>query len=158
VAAVLNDFFRIVVAQVDKREGLINKFQGDAALAVFGAPLPLADHATAALATARALSADLTALPVDFGIGVTAGSVFAGNIGGESRYEYTVIGDPVNEAARLADVAKALPARTATSEAALEAADPSERSRWRSHGTVLLRGRREVTQVWLPSPDNGEHD
>ena len=52
VAAVLNDFFRIVVAEVDKRNGLINKFQGDAALAVFGAPLRIDDPASAALANA----------------------------------------------------------------------------------------------------------
>ena len=44
---------------------------------------------------------------VDFGIGVSAGPVFAGNIGAENRYEYTVVGDAVNEAARLADFAKA---------------------------------------------------
>ncbi|MDY6999931.1 MAG: adenylate/guanylate cyclase domain-containing protein, partial [Actinomycetota bacterium] len=53
VAEVLNDFFRIVVAQVDARHGLVNKFQGDAALVVFGAPLSVAEPASAALATAR---------------------------------------------------------------------------------------------------------
>jgi len=90
VAAVLNDFFRIVVAEVDKRNGLINKFQGDAALAVFGAPLRIDDPASAALATARALGDELRRLLVDFGIGVSAGPVFAGNIGAENRYEYTV--------------------------------------------------------------------
>ncbi len=89
----LNDFFQIVVAAVDERHGLINKFQGDAALAVFGAPLRIADPASAALSTARALAAELRRLPVDFGIGVSAGPVFAGNIGAENRYEYTVVGD-----------------------------------------------------------------
>jgi hypothetical protein len=63
VAAVLNDFFRIVVAHVDKRNGLINKFQGDAALAVFGAPLRIDDPASAVLTTARALGAELRRLP-----------------------------------------------------------------------------------------------
>ncbi len=56
-----------------QRNGLINKFQGDAALAVFGAPLRIDDPASAALATARALGAELRRLPVDFGIGVSAG-------------------------------------------------------------------------------------
>ena len=55
VAQVLNDFFRIVVSAVDDHHGLINKFQGDAALAVFGAPLALDGAASAALATARTL-------------------------------------------------------------------------------------------------------
>ena len=112
VAEVLNDFFRIVVGEVDKRNGLVNKFQGDAALAVFGAPLHIDDPASAALATARALRDELRRLPVDFGIGVSAGPVFAGNIGAESRYEYTVVGDAVNEAARLADLAKESDERT----------------------------------------------
>ena len=108
VAEILNDFFRIVVGAVDDRQGLINKFQGDAALAVFGAPLRIEAPASAALATARALAAQLRKLlpTVDFGVGVSVGSVFAGNVGAEHRYEYTVIGDPVNEAARLADYAK----------------------------------------------------
>jgi len=110
VAEVLNDFFRIVVSNVDQRQGLINKFQGDAVLAVFGAPLPADNPASSALATARALGSHLRRLPVvDFGIGVSAGAVFAGNIGAENRYEYPVIGDPVNEAARLADFAKTSP-------------------------------------------------
>jgi adenylate cyclase len=100
VAEILNDFFRIVVAAVDNRHGLINKFQGDAALAIFGAPLRADDPASAALATARALGEALRRLPVDFGIGVSAGPVFAGTIGAENRYEYTVVGDAVNEAAR----------------------------------------------------------
>ena len=103
VAEVLNDFFEIVVAAVDESPGLVNKFQGDAALAVFGAPLRIDDPASAALSTARILARQLHKLPVDFGIGVSAGPVFAGNIGARNRYEYTVVGDAVNEAARLAD-------------------------------------------------------
>ena len=126
VAEVLNDFFRIVVAAVDEREGLINKFEGDAALVVFGAPLHTDNAASSALATARELSNKLHELPmVDFGIGVSAGQVFAGNVGAENRYEYTVIGDPVNEAARLADLAKTSEGRVLCSAAAVDRADAS---------------------------------
>lgn len=121
VAEVLNDFFRIVVGAVDDQHGLINKFQGDAALAVFGAPLPTRGAASAALVTARTLRSHLRRLPVvDFGIGVSAGPVFAGNVGAENRYEYTVIGDAVNEAARLADLAKTLDRRVVCSAAAID--------------------------------------
>ncbi|MBP1821508.1 adenylate/guanylate cyclase domain-containing protein [Mycobacterium sp. OAE908] len=150
VAAVLNDFFRIVVAQVDKREGLINKFQGDAALAVFGAPLHIDDPATAALATARALAEELRLLLVDFGIGVSAGPVFAGNIGAENRYEYTVVGDAVNEAARLADRAKDFESRVLCSSAAIERADQAEQRCWKLQGSEMLRGRSELTQISVP--------
>jgi class 3 adenylate cyclase len=150
VAAVLNDFFRIVVAQVDKRSGLVNKFQGDAVLAVFGAPLHVDDPASAALATARALGDELRRLSVDFGIGVSAGPVFAGNIGAENRYEYTVVGDAVNEAARLADRAKDFEGRVLCSAAAIDRATESERRCWGVQGPEMLRGRSTLTQIWAP--------
>jgi len=150
VATVLNEFFQIVVAAVDARQGLINKFQGDAALAVFGAPLRIDDPASAALATARALGAELRRLRVDFGIGVSAGPVFAGNIGAENRYEYTVVGDAVNEAARLADRAKDFDTRVLCSAAAIERADEAERRCWGVQGSEMLRGRSRLTQISAP--------
>jgi class 3 adenylate cyclase len=154
VAQVLNDFFRIVVSAVDDHHGLINKFQGDAALAVFGAPLALDGAASAALATARRLRDQLRRLPmVDFGIGVSAGPVFAGNIGAEKRYEYTVVGDAVNEAARLADFAKTLDQRIGCSAAAIERADVAERRCWAPCGEAVLRGRDEPTHIWAPSSE-----
>ena len=150
VADVLNDFFQIVVAAVDERQGLINKFQGDAALAVFGAPLRVDDPASAALATARALGAELRCLPVDFGIGVSAGPVFAGNIGAENRYEYTVVGDAVNEAARLADRAKDFDGRVLCSASAIERANKVERGCWAPQGDEVLRGRSALTHISAP--------
>ena len=152
VAEVLNDFFRIVVDAVDEHNGLINKFAGDAALAVFGAPLRTAEPASAALATARALGTQLRRLPVvDFGIGVSAGRVFAGNVGAENRYEYTVIGDAVNEAARLADLAKTADRRILCSAAAIDRADDAERAHWAECYSTVLRGRSEATHVSAPA-------
>jgi class 3 adenylate cyclase len=153
-AEVLNAFFGIVVAAVDEHGGLINKFQGDAALAIYGAPLRSASAATDALATARALRIALQQLPVvDFGIGVSAGSVFAGNIGAENRYEYTVIGDPVNEAARLADLAKKEPGRTLAAYRAVVLSDSGERAHWQQSGVRMLRGRSKLTSAWVPAAD-----
>jgi adenylate cyclase len=152
VAEVLNDFFRIVVNAVDEHHGLINKFAGDAALAVFGVPLPTDDPASAALATARALGSELRRLPVvDFGIGVSAGRVFAGNVGAENRYEYTVVGDPVNEAARLADLAKTADRRILCSAAAIDRAGDDERAHWSERYSTVLRGRSEATHVSAPA-------
>ncbi len=151
VAEILNDFFRIVVNAVDEHHGLINKFAGDAALAVFGAPLATSEPASAALATARALGTQLRWLPVDFGIGVSAGRVFAGNIGSENRYEYTVIGDAVNEASRLADLAKTADRRILCSAAAIERAEKAERAHWAERYSTVLRGRSEATHVSAPA-------
>jgi adenylate cyclase len=150
VADVLNDFFRIVVAAVDAHGGLINKFQGDAALAVFGVPLAVPNPADAALLTARTLATELRGTPVDSGIGVSAGPVFAGNIGAENRYEFTVIGDAVNEAARLADQAKSAAGRALCSGAAVADAEAHEQQHWVSRGEVLLRGRLQPTAIFAP--------
>ncbi len=152
VAELLNDFFRIVVNAVDEHYGLVNKFAGDAALAIFGAPLPTNQPSSAALATARALRAQLRDLPaIDFGIGVSAGQVFAGNVGAENRYEYTVIGDAVNEAARLADLAKTSDHRILCSAAAVDGADAAERERWKKCFSTVLRGRSQATRVLVPA-------
>ena len=137
---------------VDEFQGLINKFEGDAALVIFGAPLRANEPAAAALGTARALGDKLRLLPmVDFGIGVSAGRVFAGNIGAENRYEYTVIGDAVNEAARLADLAKTSERRILVSGAAIDRAERTERKRWDECYSTVLRGRSEPTHVWTPA-------
>jgi class 3 adenylate cyclase len=155
VAEILNDFFRIVVAAVHHRHGLINKFEGDAVLAVFGAPIEIDEPVSAALATARGLGPELRKLPlVDFGIGVTAGAVFAGNIGAENRYEYTVIGDAVNEAARLADHAKQWGSRILASGSALARARAEEREHWAMRGSASLRGRSAVTELAEPLLDD----
>lgn len=151
VAEILNDFFRIVVDAVDEHHGLVNKFAGDAALAVFGVPVPTTEPASAALATARELGTQLRQLPVDFGIGVSAGRVFAGNVGAENRYEYTVIGDAVNEAARLADLAKTSDRRILCTVAAVERADESEGTHWAERYSTVLRGRSEATHISAPA-------
>jgi adenylate cyclase len=155
VVSVLNSFFGEVVDVVEGQRGWINKFEGDAALAVFGAPNAMDDAAAAALAAARTLADRLDALepPATAGIAVSAGAAVAGNIGDARRYEYTVIGDPVNEAARLCDVAKGLPGRVAASDAAIRrAADgaTAEDAHWVEVDVVRLRGRHRATHVYAP--------
>lgn len=113
VIALLNEFFGIVTDSTKKHDGLINKFGGDSSLAVFGAPIPkplqysLEQAIKAALeiqegmALFNAYRVDRKQPPLRFGIGINSGEVVAGNIGTVDRFEYTVIGDVVNVAARL---------------------------------------------------------
>jgi adenylate cyclase len=149
VLGLLNRFFGVVVEVVSGHDGWINKFEGDAALCVFGAPLELDDAAGCALAAGRELCERLhdEVGELDFGIGVSAGKVVAGNVGAEERFEYTVIGDPVNEAARLTELAKSRDGRLIASEAVLRAAADDEAGRWELDGAVQLRGRRDETRV-----------
>ncbi|GAB10213.1 adenylate cyclase [Gordonia araii NBRC 100433] len=147
--SILNRFFGVIVDAVEEHQGLVNKFEGDAVLAIFGAPMHLPDPAGAALATARAIA---EALPVevpelDAGIGVGFGPAVAGNVGAIERFEYTVIGDPVNESARLSELAKRDPRRPLASEVAVSAASPAEAAHWETLDAEVLRGRTEPTVV-----------
>ncbi len=153
VVARLNRFFAEVVDVVEGHGGWINKFEGDAALAVFGAPTDHDDAAGAALATARALAdrLDHGEVAIRAGIGVSAGEAVAGHVGVARRYEYTVIGDPVNEAARHCDVAKVIPEGVAASGAALARADAVEAGRWTVTGSRRLRGREADTEIGVPT-------
>ena len=78
---------------------------------------------------------------------MSAGLAVAGNVGAEERFEYTVIGDPVNEAARLCELAKRRPERVLASEAALHRAAGDERERWALGEEVELRGRVAPTRL-----------
>jgi adenylate cyclase len=145
----LNRFFEVVVEEVERNGGLLNKFEGDAALCVFGAPVELDDPDTAALRTARAIRDRVVEMgELDVGIGVAAGRVIAGQIGAASRLEYTIIGDAVNEAARLTELAKRVDGRILASERTVEAATPAERQHWIKGRVLRLRGREAPTHTY----------
>jgi adenylate cyclase len=159
VVATLNAFFGAVVRVVGAEGGWVNKFEGDGALCVFGAPTDQPDGAARALRAARVLRGELEALSLlrpglDAGIGVSSGLAVAGNVGAEERYEYTVIGDPVNEASRLSDEAKNRPGRVLCSEAAVRVAG-DEADHWQPAGSLALRGRSGRTVVFEPAAAQG---
>jgi class 3 adenylate cyclase len=117
--SLLNRYMSRMVDVVITNGGIVNKFGGDSLLAVFGTPLnPAEDHAARAVKTALAMQTALQdfnagqaqsgAVTLTIGIGIATGAVVAGNIGGEGRIEYTVIGDTVNLASRLQSLTKEL--------------------------------------------------
>jgi adenylate cyclase len=150
VVELLNGFFQLVVETTAKHGGFVNKFEGDGAVCVFGAPVELDGFAGAALAAARELRTRLDeSSPVDAAIGVSCGVAVAGNVGAEERYEYTVIGDPVNEASRLCELAKNHSGRILASSSIVEQAG-AEARHWVIDGEVKLRGRVEPTRLAFP--------
>ncbi len=156
VLEVLNAFFSTVVRVVDNNGGWVNKFEGDAALCVFGAPEDNPDSASAALRSARELQLELRrdVSVIRAAIGVTYGLAVAGHVGTEDRFEYTVLGDPVNEAARLAELAKNYEMLTLASGAAIKMSSvgtgSDEAQNWLGAGSVVLRGRSQPTELLQP--------
>jgi adenylate cyclase len=149
VVELLNRFFAVIVEEVDRNGGLVNKFEGDAALAVFGTPVALECPEDATLSATRAivrrLRQEVPETPAR--IGVASGTVVAGNVGAKERFEYTVIGEPVNEAARLAELARSEPGRALASALTVAAASEREQRFWRLGRPVRLRGYDERVEV-----------
>jgi adenylate cyclase len=152
VVDLLNRFFAVIVEEVDRHHGFVNKFEGDAALAVFGAPNHLDNPEGEALAAGRAIARRIRAEVPECvaGIGVASGTAVAGNVGAKERFEYTVIGEPVNEAARLCELSKDTPGHLLASSDTVSNADESERAHWTLGETVTLRGHDEPTRLALP--------
>src|SRR6201991_142764 len=152
VVDLLNRFFAVIVEEVDRHHGFVNKFEGDAALAVFGAPNHLDNPEDHALAAGRAIARRIRdEVPeCEAGIGVASGVAVAGNVGAKERFEYTVIGEPVNEAARLCELAKSTPTHLLASSDTVQNASENESGCWTLGETVTLRGHDEPTRLAEP--------
>lgn len=116
VVSMLNEYFETMVESVFHCEGTLDKFIGDALMAVFGAPLPLSNHAWSGVKSALDMRQRLVVFNRDrrekgqpelrIGIGLSSGEVVSGNIGSQRKMDYTVIGDGVNLSARLESITK----------------------------------------------------
>ena len=124
--ALLNEYFTLMVDCIQREDGMLDKFIGDAIMAAFGIPVGHEDDTDRAVRTAIAMMRELSLwnrqrvaegkLPVDIGIGLNTDNVVSGNIGSKKRMDYTIIGDGVNLAARLESACKQYGAHILISE------------------------------------------
>jgi adenylate cyclase len=148
----LNALFDAIVPCVVEHGGHANKFVGDGLLAVFGAPDRLPDHADRALAAAVAMARHVHEIfggDLRIGIGANSGTVIAGSIGGGSRYEFTVIGDPVNVAARVEEATRATGDEILVTEDLRSRLRSSEHD-WIERCDVELKGKAEPVTLYAP--------
>lgn len=149
----LNVYFADVTSVISEHNGIINKFMGDAVLAIFGLESqgnPVEDAVNAALIIVG--HSGNMCMPNDVhaetGVGIDFGAVIAGTIGSDERYEYTIIGDAVNKASRLEGLSKRLDYSVILSEDAYARLSTSARQTFYDLGSHKVRGRNEPVNVY----------
>ncbi len=158
----LNAYFGYIAPAITAHNGVINKFIGDAVMAVYAPQLGSSDYAADAVRSAAAMRAALAEFnasgaapfPVEFGVGIHSGRLVAGNIGTYSRLEYTFIGDTVNVAARLEAKTKDFGTDVVISGAAAARARGSLGGAFSFEplGRVPLKGKAEPLELFKLAP------
>jgi len=166
IVHLLNEYLTAMVAIVFRHQGTVDKFVGDAVMALFGAPLDDAQHADHACAAALEMLDELAALNarwaeqgrprIDIGIGINTGPMIAGNIGSDQIMSYTVIGDAVNLGARLESLNKDYGTRIIISDATR--ARLTGRFDVRPLGDVVVKGKRQAVAAYELVGRSGAHE
>jgi len=164
IVDLLNDYLTRVTDSVIKHGGHVNKFVGDEAMAVFGAPVANPDHAQAAVRAALEIQDEISELnrqkktkgmKIGIGVGINSGEMLSGNLGSQKRMEYTVIGDNVNIASRLTKVAKA--GEILISKKTFDAIENKDGElRFEEKGRAPVKGRRAQVTIYSVTRSKGE--
>ncbi len=154
--ALLNEYFTMMVECIQREGGMLDKFIGDAIMAVFGTPLAHADDPDRAVRAAISMMRELQLFnrergrrgqkPVDIGIGLNTDQVVSGNIGSPKRMDYTVIGDGVNLASRLESACKLYGAHILISQHTLQQTRGTYRTR--EIDAVIVKGKTEPVRIY----------
>ncbi|MDY6781936.1 MAG: GAF domain-containing protein [Cyanobacteriota bacterium] len=158
VVALLNRYFETMVEAVFDHQGTLDKFIGDALMAVFGAPLSLDNHAWMAVKTALDMRRRLVEFnrrgrrvhqpEIRFGIGISSGDVVSGNIGSKKRMDYTAIGDSVNLSSRLESLTKEYGCDIVLSEFTYMACEERDRLLVRELDKTRVKGKMQAVGIY----------
>jgi len=169
----LNQYFTLMVDEVFRHKGVLDKYMGDALMAFFGAPLAQPDHAARACRAALAMRDELVRLnegwhrygklpphlTLGIGIGLNSGEMSVGNVGSEVVFGYTVIGDNVNLGSRLESLNKDHRTRIIISDATRT--ELTGAYQLRPLGDVVVKGKTRavaIFEVVVPSPIPALHE
>jgi adenylate cyclase len=153
----LNRYLTVMTSIIEKHSGVVDKYMGDAIMALFGAPVKRVDDAQNAISCALEMCQQLVLINEEFsreglplltmGIGINTGETVAGNMGSESRHNYTVIGDSVNLSSRLEGLTKVYGVPVIVSDSTRSSCPEFI---YRELDRVQVKGRREPLTIYQP--------
>jgi adenylate cyclase len=156
--AMLNEYLSLMVELIEQNDGILDKYIGDAIMALFGAPFPSTNDATHAVLTAWAMLESVDLLnktrvargeaKIHIGLGINTGEVIVGNIGSERRMDYTVIGDAVNLAARLESATKQYSSKLLISEFTFKKLSVTLTKKFRNVDLLRVKGKTQPVTIY----------
>jgi adenylate cyclase len=156
LSTLLNDYFSLLTGIITAHHGMVDKYIGDAIMAVWGTPLDDPRHPENAVRAALAINAAVTGQsdrlrlagkPISIGIGINTGKASAGNFGSKDRFAYTVLGDTVNLTARLEQLTRYYQVKIIAAESTIAAAGEIPH---RTIDTVTVKGRAQPVRLFEP--------
>jgi adenylate cyclase len=158
LSSLLNEYFTPMTNIILKSNGLLDKYIGDAVMAVWGAPISMADHADRALISSLQMLEVLDVLRdgwkarglplIDIGCGINTGPMVVGNMGSDQRFDYTVLGDSVNLGARLEGVTKEYGVKIICSEFTRRALKKPNFFVLRELDSIRVKGKNEPVMIY----------
>lgn len=159
----LNEYFSIMTDIITQNNGMVDKYIGDAIMAVWGTPLDDKHHCSNAVRAAIEMQARIEKSTdqlklgnqnIEIGIGINSGYVSAGNFGSNRRFDYTVLGDNVNLASRIEGLTKYYKVKVLISETTREHLSPELSCRFIDR--VMVKGQNKVVSIYEPRNQNNE--